>query len=212
MLGAYETAKAAAFPGGRGKNRPDLLIYSTDMSAQSSVAPNELRYPIGRYRPPQTIDQPTRAAWIVEIDALPANLRQSLADLNEAQLDTPYRPGGWTVRQVVHHVADSHLNSYTRFKFALTEESPAIKTYDEAVWAELPDARTAAPGVSLTLLEALHARWALLLRAMTGADFARSFRHAEHGEVRLDWALGLYAWHSRHHVAHILNLRRREGW
>lgn len=130
----------------------------------------------------------------------------------DGQLDTPYRPGGWTVRQVVHHLADSHLNSYQRFRLALTERSPLIKPYDETAWAELPDAKTAPIAVSLSLLDGLHARWIALLRSLDEDGFARTFRHPELGEKRLDWTLGLYAWHSRHHLAHIRNLRQRMDW
>jgi len=170
------------------------------------------RYPIGHYQAPSTINPDNRAAWLDELDALPANLRRAVAGLNDAQLDTPYRDGGWTIRQVVHHYPDSHLNSYSRFRLALTEQSPAIKAYDEAAWAELIDAKTSPIEPSLQLLEGLHARWTTLLRSLNDAQFARTFRHSELGEIRLDWTLGLYAWHSRHHVAQILSLRRLEGW
>ena len=139
-------------------------------------------------------------------------MREAVAGLTEAQLDTPYRPGGWTVRQVVHHVPDSHINSYVRFKLALTEDAPVIKPYDEARWATLADATTTPIEVSLTLLESLHARWVRLLEGMTAAEFLRAFNHPESGVVRLDQNLALYSWHSRHHVAHILRLRERMGW
>jgi uncharacterized damage-inducible protein DinB len=132
--------------------------------------------------------------------------------LSEEQLDTAYRPGGWTIRQVVHHVADSHLNSYTRFRLALTEDTPAIKGYDQERWAELPDAKTAPVLVSLVLLEALHRRWVQLLRSMAPADFARTFVHSELGKVTLDRNLALYAWHGDHHTGHITGLRQRMGW
>src|SRR5262249_14783068 len=151
----------------------------------------DLRYPVGRYAAPEVIDRPTRTAWIEVLEALPANMRHAVAHLNESRLDTPYRPDGWTVRQVVHHVADSHLNSYIRFRLALTETAPAIKPYDEAAWAELADARTSPPDISLNLLEALHARWTMLLHAMSDEEFGRTVRHPELGEVRLDWMLGL---------------------
>lgn len=163
----------------------------------------DLRYPVGRYRPPKEITQDTRAEWIGEIERLPENLRRAVSGLSEAQLDTRYRPGGWTVRQVVHHLADSHLNSYSRFRWAVTENVPEIKTYNEADWAELPDAKTAPVQLSLSLIEALHARWALLLRSFGDAEFARKTKHPEWGEIQLDWLLGLYAWHCRHHLAHI---------
>ncbi|OFV90830.1 MAG: metal-dependent hydrolase [Acidobacteria bacterium RIFCSPLOWO2_12_FULL_65_11] len=129
------------------------------------------------------------------------------------QIETPYRPGGWTVRQVVHHVPDSHLHAYARFKLALTEHEPTIKPYDEAKWAELPDTQTVSPEVSLTLLEALHQRWVALLRSLSPADYRRTFRHPDRGRVlTLDEVLGIYAWHGRHHVAHITALRQRQGW
>jgi len=132
--------------------------------------------------------------------------------LNEAQLDTPYRDGGWTVRQVVHHVPDSHMNAYIRFRLALTEHEPVIKPYDEAAWAELVDAKSAPPEISLTLLDALHDRWVRLLRSMSDADFLKQFRHPELGVVPLEKNLALYAWHGKHHVAHITRLRERMQW
>jgi hypothetical protein len=173
---------------------------------------NDLKYPIGRYQTPAKISTEQRAAWIEELAKLPLNLTKSVAGLTDAQLDTPYRPGGWTVRQVVHHLPDSHLNCYVRFRLALTESSPLIRPYEEAAWAELNDARTAPVAPSLALLEGLHARFVILLRSLSDADFARTFRHPELGEKRLDWTLGLYAWHSLHHVAHINNLRTRQGF
>lgn len=172
----------------------------------------DLRYPIGRYAAPKEITPDTRAEWIREVEILPQNLRRAVSGLNDAQLDTPYRPGGWTIRQVVHHFADSHLNSYSRFRWAATENVPTIKTYNEADWAELADAKTAPAELSLALLEALHARWVILLRSFGEAEFARTTKHPEWGEIRVDWLLGLYAWHCRHHVAHITALRERHGW
>lgn len=172
----------------------------------------DLRYPVGRYHAPQTIASVQRSIWIRQIEGMPAELKQAVAGLIDAQLDTPYRPMGWTVRQVVHHVADSHLNSYTRFRFALTENSPVIKPYDEAAWAELLDAKSAPAAPSLTLLEGLHTRWAALLHSLNDADYARTFTHPELGEIRLDWTLGLYAWHCAHHLGHITSLRARENW
>ena len=172
----------------------------------------KLKYPLGRYKALDTISAEQRAGWIEEMVNLPRNLAVAVSGLNEAQLDCPYRPGGWTVRQVVHHLPDSHLNSYTRFRLALTEDSPVIKPYEEAAWAELKDAKSAPVAPSMMLLEGLHTRFVLLLRAMSDADFAKTFRHPELGEKRLDWTLGLYAWHCLHHVAQINNLRSREGW
>lgn len=177
-----------------------------------STLPTDLRYPIGRFEPPVHITAGNRAAWLQEIEQLPKLLRDAVSGLSGAQLDTSYRPGGWTVRQVVHHLADSHLNSYQRFRLALTEDAPLIKPYDEAAWAELLDAKSAPVDFSLALLESLHARWVLLLRSLSDEQLTRTFKHPERGEVRLDTTLGLYAWHGRHHVAHIRNLRDREGW
>jgi hypothetical protein len=153
-----------------------------------------------------------RARLLRAIEETPASLRAAVAGLSEPQLDTPYRPGGWTVRQVVHHLPDSHVNAYARMKLAVTEESPTIKPYDEARWAELADARTAPVVLSLQLLEALHARWMLFLTSLRPADFGRPFVHPDHGQVNVDWAVAMYGWHGPHHVAHITSLRAREGW
>jgi uncharacterized damage-inducible protein DinB len=171
----------------------------------------DLRYPIGPFEWRGGSSEDERR-YLDEIEQTPVRLRAAVAGLSSEQLDSPYRPGGWTVRQVVHHVPDSHLNSYTRFRLALTEDEPTIKPYDEGRWAELTDARTAPVEISLALLEALHSRWTLLLRSLTPADFARRFRHPELGTVNLDKYLALYAWHGRHHVAHITSLRERMGW
>lgn len=172
----------------------------------------DARYPVGRYSPPKSITSEQRHAWIDEIEALPANLDHAVSGLLDTQLDTPYREGGWTVRQVVHHFADSHLNSYQRFRLALTEPTPTVKTYAEAAWAELPDAKTAPIELSLSLIRGLHSRWAILMRSLTDDQFALTVKHPEWGEPSLDWMLGLYAWHSKHHLAHISNLRRQKGW
>lgn len=148
-----------------------------------------------------------------DIAAAPARMREAVAGLSDAQLDTPYREGGWTVRQVVHHVPDSHLNAYCRHKLALTEEQPTIRPYDESLWAKLDDSRTTPIDVSLTLLESLHARWMELFRSMKPDDFRRTLRHPEHeGILTLDWMVAMYSWHSRHHVGHITSLRQRMGW
>ncbi len=173
---------------------------------------DSLRFPIGEFRPAGPLTPDERHRDINRIEAAPALVRAAVAGLSDAQLDTPYRPGGWTARQVVHHLPDSHLNSYARFKLAVTEETPAIRTYEEALWAELPEARTAPVELSLALLDALHARWVLFLRYLTAADFARTFWHPAHGVVTLDWALAYYAWHGEHHVGHITGLRQRMGW
>lgn len=172
----------------------------------------DLRYPIGPFRFEGEVTPARRETWIAEIAAAPDNLRAAVAGLSEEQLDTPYREGGWTVRQVVHHLPDSHMNSYVRFRLALTEDEPTIKPYAEARWAELVDARTAPIEPSLQLLEGLHSRWVRLLRALTPQDYARTFRHPETGLMTLDRTLALYAWHGRHHVAHITLLRERMGW
>lgn len=172
----------------------------------------DLRFPIGRFKMDEDVTEGQRQRLIDEIAEAPARLRAAVSGLSPEQLDTPYREGGWTVRQVVHHLSDSHLNSYIRFRLALTEEQPTIKTYHEDKWAELLDARTAPVELSLALLESLHERWGLLLNSLTAADWARTFRHPDLGVVPLDKNVGLYAWHGKHHVAHINSLRERMGW
>ncbi len=172
----------------------------------------DLRFPIGKHRRKAQLSPEERAKAISAIAAAPAELRAAVHELSEEQLDTPYRPGGWTVRQVVHHVPDSHLNAYVRCKLALTEERPRIKPYDQDAWAGLADSQQTPVEVSLTLLEALHYRWVELLQAMSAEDFGRTLDHPENGEMTLDSLLGLYAWHGRHHVAHVAGLREREGW
>jgi len=171
------------------------------------------RYPIGRYAPPETIDAATRGAWIETVSRVPARLRRAVAGLDDTRLDTPYREGGWSVRQVVHHLPDSHLHTYLRFKWALTEDTPSVAAYDQAGWAALPDSMRGDVEPALALFDALHARWGLLLRGMDEAAFARGFRNPRSGDVRtLGWTLGLYAWHGDHHVAQILALRERRNW
>lgn len=172
----------------------------------------DLRYPVGKFKFPESVSLAERLQFVGEIAATPEQLRSAIQGLSDQQLDTPYRPSGWTVRQVVHHVPDSHLNSYVRFRWALTEDEPAIKTYHEDRWAELPDARTAPVEVSLRLLECLHARWVGLLRSLTDQDWKRTFRHPDLGLISLEKNAALYAWHGRHHVAHITALRKRMGW
>jgi uncharacterized damage-inducible protein DinB len=169
-----------------------------------------LRYPIGKYeRPAQLpLDDRARAALIADIERAPAGLRAAVTGLSEEQLNIPYRPGGWTLRQVVHHVPDSHLNGYTRMRLAATEDNPTIKPYQEARWAELPDVRTVPIAVSLALLDALHIRWTAFLRGLSATDFQRTFIHPELGSLPLDVALGIYAWHGKHHTAHITNALR----
>lgn len=173
---------------------------------------DDLRYPVGQFKFDGQLSADQRRLFIDEIAEAPARLRAAVAGLTPEQIETPYRPGGWTVRQVVHHVPDSHLNSYVRFKLSLTEEEPMIKPYDEAAWSELEDVRTAPLETSLTLLDMLHQRWVLLLRSLKDADFARTFRHPEMGLVSLEKNVALYAWHGRHHIAHITSLRERMGW
>jgi len=172
----------------------------------------DLRYPIGKFDIAAPVDPATRPHLIDQIATAPAALREAVRGLDDAQLETPYRPDGWTVRQTVHHVADSHINSYLRFRLALTEENPTVKPYDEAAWAELVDSRTEPVEVSLRLLESLHQRWVVLLRALGDGDFTRTFVHPALGPVSLDRNLALYAWHGRHHTAHITGLRERNGW
>ncbi|HEY0777460.1 MAG TPA: putative metal-dependent hydrolase [Gemmatirosa sp.] len=182
------------------------------MTAPATPALDPLRYPTGRWSPlPPDTPPEVIAGLVARIAAAPAALRAAVDGLNDAQLDTPYRDGGWTVRQVVHHVADSHMQAYARFKKALTEDAPVIMPYEESRWAELPDARLPV-GVSLALLEALHARWDVVLRALGAAELARVYRHPEMGEVPLRTAVALYAWHGGHHVAHVTALKGRMGW
>jgi uncharacterized damage-inducible protein DinB len=172
----------------------------------------DLSYPIGKFQRPQEVTPEMRTQFISAIAAAPELLREAVRGLSEDQLDMPYRPEGWTVRQVIHHVADSHMHSNIRMRFALTAAEPTIMPYPENVWAELPDARTAPVETSLQLLESLHHRWVTLLKSLTAEDFARTFRHPKLGLVRLDTNLALYAWHGRHHTAHITRLRDRMGW
>ena len=173
----------------------------------------DLRFPIGRFSRPDSISMNQIEEYIKTIENLPDKLIHSVFGLMDEQLDTPYRPGGWTIRQVVHHLADSHMNSYIRFKWSLTEDNPTIKAYDEKMWAEMTEASQAPVEISLKLLEALHVRWVMVLRNMSESDFQRKFVHPKSGrEVSLDTNLALYAWHGEHHFAHIANLKRRKGW
>ena len=172
----------------------------------------ELRYPIGKYQPTEKLTEENRKQLLAQIEETPKKLRAAVAGLSRDQLNTPYRDGGWTVQQVVHHLADSHMNSYVRFKLALTEDEPTIKPFNETRWAELSDSKTTPVESSLALMDALHERWVNLLRGMSPADFLRKMKHPERGAMTLDDTLGLYAWHGRHHVAHITNLRQRKSW
>lgn len=171
-----------------------------------------LRYPVGRFRAVSDLTPEQRAEWIERIASAPRRLREAVRGLDEEQLDTPYRDGGWTVRQVVHHLADSHMNGYVRMKLGLTEEEPTVKTYDQDRWAELDDARAGPVEDSLALLEALHRRWSALLRGLSREAFQRTVRHPEWASPTLDDFLQLYAWHGTHHTAHIQGLRDRKGW
>jgi hypothetical protein len=180
----------------------------------SPIAPVTLdpRYPIGPWQRPEIVDATALETALLELGELPQQLREAVRGLDEDQIDTPYREGGWTVRQVVHHVADSHMNCSTRIRFALTEDAPAIKVYEEKAWALLHDADSAPVVWSLNFLEALHARLLMLLRSLPHAQWERTYIHPENGAMRLDFAAHLYAWHSRHHVAHIMMLRSVKGW
>lgn len=173
---------------------------------------DDIRYPVGLYVKPAGITPADRVRFVEEIAAAPANLRNAVAGLNDARLDTPYREGGWTVRQVVHHLPDSHVNAYIRFKLALTSSDPLIQTYDEALWAGLPEAKSGPVEISLALLDAIHNRWIAAIRSLPAGSFARRYRHPESGLTSLDEQLAHYAWHGRHHVGHITALRRRMGW
>jgi len=172
----------------------------------------DLRYPVGKFEKVDKLTDAQRAICIAHIEEMPARLAAAVAVLNASQLDTPYRPGGWTVRQLVHHIADSHMNAFTRFKLALTENEPTIKTYEEALWAELPDTKTPPIDSSLAIVENLHKRWVILLRSLDPSDWPRKFRHPAWGLGTVDFLLAQYSWHGRHHVAHITSLRERNGW
>ena len=173
---------------------------------------DDVRYPVGRLSYDNEVTAGKRTAWIRQIAETPAAMRAALRGLTEAQLDTPYRPDGWTVRQVVHHVPDSHMNAFVRFKLALTEDNPTIKPYNEAAWAKLADVKLTPVETSLDILDALHRRWVLLLESMKPEDFSRPLLHPENGPMTVDRLLQMYAWHGRHHVAHITSLRQRENW
>ncbi|WHZ03751.1 bacillithiol transferase BstA [Neobacillus sp. YX16] len=171
----------------------------------------DMKYPIGTFQFDDEITSSVSSVWINEIEDLPRLLRDAVKDLDNEQLDTAYRFGGWTVRQVIHHLADSHMNAYVRFKLALTEENPVIKPYDETKWAELSDYKLPID-TSLLLLETLHKRWTNLLRSLTSADMEKTFIHPDSGEVSVGKNIGIYAWHGRHHLAHITSLCNRKGW
>jgi len=170
------------------------------------------RYPIGKFDKNINVTKNMRREFINTIEALPSLLRKEVENLSREQLDTQYRDGGWTIRQVVHHLPDSHINSYVRFKLALTEDNPKIKTYEEHLWAELQDSFKTPVEVSLNLLESLHKRWAILLNSLTDEQFEKTFQHPEWGNITLSKTLALYAWHSKHHLAHITELKNKLGW
>ena len=173
---------------------------------------DDLRFPTGTFTLDPDVTTDKRRGWIQRIAEAPALLRSAAAGLTEPQLQTPYRPDGWTVRQVIHHVPESHMNAYVRFKLALTEDNPTVKPYDEAAWAKVADTERTPVDVSLALLDALHRRWVVLLESMGPGDFARRLFHPERGQIDLDWMLQLYAWHGHHHTAQITGLRQRKGW
>ncbi len=172
-----------------------------------------LKYPIGKFQAKPEVNADDIEGWIAAIAELPQRLQEVAAGLNDVQLDTPYRPNGWTLRQVIHHLADSHLNAYVRFKLALTEKNPHIRPYDEALWAQCEDAKSAPVAVSLALLTSLHQRWVIFLKTLKPADFERTYFHPEHQKTfALTFALGLYAWHGQHHLAHITTTKQQHGW
>ncbi len=170
------------------------------------------RYPIGRFSFDGTLSENQKVQFLDDIEQTPAWMEDAVRGLSDQQLDTPYRDGGWTVRQLVHHMPDSHVNSYVRFKLALTEDQPTIRPYMEDRWAELPEAKSGPVGLSQAFLRSLHSRWMLMLRALQPADWKRTFNHPDNGLMTLEKSLALYAWHGRHHVAHITRLRERMGW
>lgn len=174
---------------------------------------DQLRFPIGKFKAPENITSDDIEKWISELEQLPADYKDAINLLKPEQLNTPYRPEGWTLLQVVHHVADSHMNSYIRFKLAASEDSPTIKPYFEDRWAQFEDGKNAAVEISLTLLQGLHSRWVLFLRSLRPEDFNKGFVHPEHGKVvLLKEALGMYAWHGKHHLHHILQTKKLQGW
>jgi uncharacterized damage-inducible protein DinB len=169
------------------------------------------RYPIGKFSYSGPLSPEQTKQYLKDVEETPARLREAVAGLNNQQLDTPYREGGWTVRQLAHHVPDSHMNAYIRFKLALTEDVPTIKPYIQDRWAQLPDSK-APIDVSLTLLDCVHQRWMMVLHSLGAPDWKRTFNHPEMGPMTLDKTLALYSWHGRHHVAHVTSLRKQKGW
>jgi hypothetical protein len=184
---------------------------STTSTAPTPQA-DQARYPIGKFRRPQSLTAAERAEAISTIEAMPQKLAAAVKGWSDAQLDTPYREGGWTVRQLIHHVADSHMQAFTRIRFALTEDTPTIKPYEEKDWAKLADSQSMPVDASLRLLQSLHERWVFMLRALKDDQWQRVYRHPESGDTRVDHATALYAWHSNHHLAHITRLAAQQGW
>ena len=172
----------------------------------------DIRYPIGKWVRKATVDADDCAAMIQQIAAAPAEIAAAVNGLNDGQLDTPYRDGGWSPRQIVHHIADSHMNAYTRFKLGITEDNPTIKPYDEQLWSETVDAKTAPVDVSLPIIDGVHRRWVQFLRSLDGKALARTIQHPVNGPMTLTDLLQLYSWHGKHHTAHITGLRQRNGW
>ena len=170
------------------------------------------RYPIGRFDHNINVTREMRNEFIKTIESLPSSLRREVENLSKEKLNTPYREDGWTVRQVIHHLPDSHLNSYIRFKLALTEDNPSVKTYEEHLWAELKDSVETPISVSLDILDSLHKRWIVLLKSLSDEQFKRTFKHPEWGNISLSKTLALYAWHSNHHLAHITELKKKMNW
>ena len=189
-----------------------MPILSKDKQGKESEPMDSLRYPIGNFNPAKETSEELIKNCITKIENTPASLKRAIEGLTVEQLDTPYRPEGWTVRQVVHHIADSHMNAFVRFKLALTEEKPTVKTYAEERWAELPDSKEAPVEISLSLVEAIHDRWIILLNSLALPDFKREFIHPDLGNVPLEITVQLYAWHGSHHIAHITSLRERMKW
>ena len=196
-------------------NNHELKSYAVvlrDVRAATMRCMNDPRYPIGKFQPVQSLTAQQRAKCIDTIEATPSRLRSAVAGLSQTQLDTPYRDGGWTLRQVVHHVPDSHMNGYIRVKFALTQSEPQVMGYDEDAWAKLGDTRATPVDASLGLLDGIHARWVALLRSLKPEDFARPMIHSENGRMTVDSIVALYSWHGPHHTAHITSARERSGW
>jgi hypothetical protein len=188
-------------------------FVQTTAAVQNQEELEQLRYPIGRFVMPTTpLREAERTILIETIAEAPTYFRAGVSGLSDLQFDTPYREGGWSIRQIVHHMPDSHMNAYIRFKLALTEKHPTIKPYNEVAWARLPDSLGTPIMTSIVTLEGIHDRWVLLLGALRASDFSRTIHHPETGDFNLDQLLAHYAWHGQHHYAHIANLRKRMGW